>query len=143
MIIFASAYYLRKHFNNDIDSNILFARSLTGHSNDKLRLVYLKHFNLFTESSSQGAGCRVQGAECRVQEFYDGSTLTTGIAAQLRVLRDDEAAFVQDAVRSFPFARLIAEADFLVALKEDLGEEVTKDIIGWLYQHAGEGKEEV
>jgi hypothetical protein len=46
-------------------------------------------------------------------------------------------------VKSFPFAQLTTEADFLVALKEDLGEEVTEDIIAWLYQHAGEGKEEV
>jgi hypothetical protein len=53
MIIFVSAYYLRKHFDNDIDSNILFAYSSTGYSNDKLRLVYLKHFNRFTELSTK------------------------------------------------------------------------------------------
>jgi hypothetical protein len=45
MIIFAKAYYLQKHFDNNIDSNILFACSLTGYSNNKLELVYLKHFN--------------------------------------------------------------------------------------------------
>jgi hypothetical protein len=45
MINFASAYYLQKHFDNNIDSNILFAYSSTGYSNNKLRLVYLKHFN--------------------------------------------------------------------------------------------------
>jgi DDE superfamily endonuclease len=55
MIIFASAYHLRKHFDNDIDSDILFARSLTGYSNDKLGLVYLKHFNQFTESLTKGS----------------------------------------------------------------------------------------
>jgi hypothetical protein len=55
MIIFASAYYLQKHFDNNIDSNILFACSLTGYSNNKLRLVYLKHFNKFTESLTKGS----------------------------------------------------------------------------------------
>jgi len=54
MIIFASAYHLRKHFDNDMDSNILFACSPTGYSNDKLGLVYLKHFNKFTESLTKG-----------------------------------------------------------------------------------------
>jgi hypothetical protein len=49
MIIFSSAYHLRKHFDNDMDGDILFARSPSGYSNDKLGLVYLKHFNLFTE----------------------------------------------------------------------------------------------
>jgi len=55
MIIFASAYHLRKHFDNDMDGDILFARSPTGYSNDKLGLVYLKHFNWFTESSTKGS----------------------------------------------------------------------------------------
>jgi hypothetical protein len=50
MIIFASAYYLQKHFNNNINSNILFTCLLTRYSNDKLRLVYLKRFNKFTKS---------------------------------------------------------------------------------------------
>jgi hypothetical protein len=57
MIIFASAYHLRKHFNNDMDSDILFARSLTGYSNNKLGLVYLKHFNWFTELLTKGSYC--------------------------------------------------------------------------------------
>jgi hypothetical protein len=57
IIIFASAYHLRKHFDNNIDGNILFARSLTGYSNDKLGLVYLKHFNRFTESLTKGSYC--------------------------------------------------------------------------------------
>ena len=57
MIIFASAYLLQKHFDNDIDSNILFACSPTGYSNDKLGLVCLKHFNKFTESSTKGSYC--------------------------------------------------------------------------------------
>ena len=45
IIIFAGAYYLQKHFNNNMDSDILFACSSTGYSNNKLGLVYLKHFN--------------------------------------------------------------------------------------------------
>jgi hypothetical protein len=55
MIIFANAYHLQKHFDNDIDSDILFACSSTGYSNDKLGLVYLKHFNQFTESLTKGS----------------------------------------------------------------------------------------
>jgi len=54
MIIFQGAYHLRKHFDNDMDGDILFARSSTRYSNDKLGLVYLKHFNRFTESSTKG-----------------------------------------------------------------------------------------
>jgi hypothetical protein len=57
MIIFSSAYHLRKHFDNDMDGDILFARLALGYSNDKLRLVYLKHINLFTESSTKGSYC--------------------------------------------------------------------------------------
>jgi hypothetical protein len=57
MIIFANAYYLQKHFNNNIDNNILFACLLTRYSNNKLRLVYLKHFNKFTESLTKGSYC--------------------------------------------------------------------------------------
>jgi hypothetical protein len=55
IIIFTSTYYLQKHFDNDIDSNILFACSSIRYSNDKLRLVYLKHFNQFTESLTKGS----------------------------------------------------------------------------------------
>ena len=55
MIIFSGAYHLRKHFDNDMDGDILFARSASGYNNDKLGLVYLKHFNLFTESSTKGS----------------------------------------------------------------------------------------
>ena len=57
MIIFVSAYYLRKHFDNNIDSNILFACSSTGYNNNKLGLVYLKHFNRFTELLTKGSYC--------------------------------------------------------------------------------------
>jgi hypothetical protein len=57
MIIFSSVYHLRKHFENDMDGDILFARSTLGYSNDKLGLVYLKHFNLFTKSSTKGSYC--------------------------------------------------------------------------------------
>jgi hypothetical protein len=55
MIIFQGAYHLRKHFDNDIDGNILFARSPTGFSNDRLALVYLKHFDRYTKESTKGS----------------------------------------------------------------------------------------
>ena len=73
MIIFASAYHLQKHFDNDMDSNILFARSSTGYSNNKLGLVYLKHFNWFTKSSTKGSYCH-SGASAHIisrQHFID------------------------------------------------------------------------
>jgi len=54
MIIFASAYYLQKHFDNNIDNNILFACLTTRYSNNKLGLMYLKHFNWFTELLTKG-----------------------------------------------------------------------------------------
>jgi hypothetical protein len=49
MIIFVGAYYLCKYFDNDIDSDTLFAQSLTRFLNNKLGLVYLKHFDKFTK----------------------------------------------------------------------------------------------
>jgi hypothetical protein len=54
MIIFKGAYHLRKHFDNDLDGDTLFARSSTGFSNDRLALVYLKHFDRFTRESRKG-----------------------------------------------------------------------------------------
>jgi hypothetical protein len=39
------------------DSDILFVYSVLGYSNNKLRLIYLKYFNLFTESSTKGSYC--------------------------------------------------------------------------------------
>ena len=57
IIIFSSAYQLQKHFNNDIDGDILFARLASGYSNNKIGLIYFKHFNLFTESSTKGSYC--------------------------------------------------------------------------------------
>ena len=59
MIIFKGAYHLRKHFDNDLDGDILFARSLTGFSNDRLALVYLKHFDRFTRDSRNKQGRRI------------------------------------------------------------------------------------
>jgi DDE superfamily endonuclease len=52
MIIFAGAYHLRRYFKNDLDGDILFTRSESGYSNDKLGVRYLEHFNYFTESKS-------------------------------------------------------------------------------------------
>ena len=57
IIIFKGAYYLRKHFQNDIDSDTLFARSLTGFLNNKLRLKYLEYFNRFTKDHIKGVYC--------------------------------------------------------------------------------------
>lgn len=41
MIIFKGAYHLRRHFQNDLDGNILFARSPTGFTNRGLGLASL------------------------------------------------------------------------------------------------------
>jgi hypothetical protein len=54
MLIFADAYHLRKYFQNDINGDTLFARSATGFSNDKLGLVYIKHFDHFMKDSQKG-----------------------------------------------------------------------------------------
>lgn len=54
MILFSGAYHLRRYFNNNLDNGILFARSDSGYSNDKLGLKYLEHFNRFTESKATG-----------------------------------------------------------------------------------------
>lgn len=55
VIIFKGAYHLRKHFDNDMDGDILFARSESGFANDRLGLKYLEHFNKFTEKNCKGA----------------------------------------------------------------------------------------
>lgn len=54
MIIFSGAYYLRRYFKNDLDDDILFARSESDYLNDRLGVKYLEHFNRFTESTSRG-----------------------------------------------------------------------------------------
>ncbi|KIM94488.1 hypothetical protein OIDMADRAFT_75280, partial [Oidiodendron maius Zn] len=54
IIIFAGAYHLRRYFKNNLDGDILFARSSSGYSNDKLGLKYLEHFNRYTQSKSIG-----------------------------------------------------------------------------------------
>jgi hypothetical protein len=54
MIIFKGAYHLRGHFKNQLDGNILFARSATGFSNRQLALCYIKHFNRFCPPSQPG-----------------------------------------------------------------------------------------
>lgn len=54
MIIFKGAYHLRKHFDNDIDDNVLFARSDSGFTNDKLTLSWLKHFDKYTKNRTKG-----------------------------------------------------------------------------------------
>ena len=54
IIIFKGAYHLRGHFKNQLDDNILFARSATGFSNRHLALCYIKHFNRFCPPSSPG-----------------------------------------------------------------------------------------
>ena len=54
MLIFKGAYHLRKHFKNDIDGNVYWARSKTGFTNNKLALKYLEHFNRFTKDTAKG-----------------------------------------------------------------------------------------
>ena len=54
IIIFKGVYHLRRYFNNNIDSDILWARSDSGFTNDKLTLSWLKHFNQFTENRTVG-----------------------------------------------------------------------------------------
>ena len=54
MIIFSGAYHLRRFFKNNLDGNILFARSDSGYSNDKLGIKYPEHFNRFTSQKAKG-----------------------------------------------------------------------------------------
>jgi hypothetical protein len=54
MITFKGAYHLRKYFKNDTDGDILWSRSESGFVNDKLTLVWLKHFDRFTKSCTKG-----------------------------------------------------------------------------------------
>ena len=54
MLIFKGAYHLRKHFENNIDGDTLFACSKTGFTNDKLTLAWLKHFDKFTKNQTKG-----------------------------------------------------------------------------------------
>ncbi|PMD52637.1 uncharacterized protein K444DRAFT_543093 [Hyaloscypha bicolor E] len=54
IIIFKGAYYLRGYFKNQLDENILFARSPTGFTNYWLRVCYIKHFDRFCLSSGPG-----------------------------------------------------------------------------------------
>ena len=55
MLIFKDAYHLQKYFENDINSNTLFARSEMGFTNDILTMTWLKHFDKFTASKIKGA----------------------------------------------------------------------------------------
>jgi hypothetical protein len=52
MIIFKGAYYLRGYFKNELNGNILFARSTTSFSNRHLAFYYIKHFDRFCPPSS-------------------------------------------------------------------------------------------
>jgi hypothetical protein len=51
MIIFKGAYHLCGHFNNELDDNILFARSPTRFINHRLGICYIKHFDRFCPPS--------------------------------------------------------------------------------------------
>jgi hypothetical protein len=55
MIIFKGAYYLRGHFQKELDGNICFARSLTSYTNNRLRLKFLRHFNKYCPPSRLSA----------------------------------------------------------------------------------------
>jgi hypothetical protein len=54
MLIFKGVYYLRKHFDNDIDGDVLFAWSDSGFLNDKLALKWLYYFKKFTVKRTKG-----------------------------------------------------------------------------------------
>jgi hypothetical protein len=54
IIIFKGVYYLQKHFYNDINKDIFWARSETGFITDKLGVKYLKHFHKFTKDIYKG-----------------------------------------------------------------------------------------
>jgi hypothetical protein len=54
MIIFKGAYHLSKNFDNDLDGDILFARSESGFTTDRLGLKYIEHFDRFTKKSTIG-----------------------------------------------------------------------------------------
>ena len=54
MIIFKGAYHLRKYFKNDMDGRILWARSESGFTNDKLTLKWLQHFDRYTKDRTLG-----------------------------------------------------------------------------------------
>lgn len=54
MIIFKGAYHLRRHFKNELDDNILFARSPIGFSNHRLGVCYARHFDRFCPPSRPG-----------------------------------------------------------------------------------------
>ncbi|KAI0992429.1 hypothetical protein K3495_g15756, partial [Podosphaera aphanis] len=55
IIIFKGAYHLRNNFDNDMDPDILWARSESGFTNDGLGLNYLEYFDLFTREKTVGA----------------------------------------------------------------------------------------
>ena len=55
MIIFKGAHHLRKYFDNDMEKDVLWARSESGFSNNSLGLEYLKHFDRFTKKNSVGS----------------------------------------------------------------------------------------
>jgi esterase/lipase superfamily enzyme len=44
MIIFSGAYHLRRYFKNDLDDDILFARSESDYLSDRLGVNYLARF---------------------------------------------------------------------------------------------------
>jgi hypothetical protein len=54
MITFKGADHLRKYFKNDTDGNILWTRSESGFTNDKLTLPWLKHFERYTANRTKG-----------------------------------------------------------------------------------------
>jgi len=55
MIIFKGAYYLRGHFQKELNGGICFARSPTGYTNNRLGLKYLCYFYRYCPPSRPGA----------------------------------------------------------------------------------------
>ncbi|KAI1005902.1 hypothetical protein K3495_g2322 [Podosphaera aphanis] len=52
MNIFKGEYHLRNNFDNDMDPDILWARSESGSTNDRLDLEYHENFDLFTRDKT-------------------------------------------------------------------------------------------
>jgi hypothetical protein len=54
MLIFKGVYYLRKHFNNNINRDVLFTQLDSGFLNNKLALKWLYYFKKFTIKRTKG-----------------------------------------------------------------------------------------
>jgi hypothetical protein len=55
MITFKGAFHLRKYFDNDLNGDVLWTRSLTGFVNNRITMRWLEHFDYFTKDRTKGA----------------------------------------------------------------------------------------